>query len=618
MIKKTITLFILIILSVPIFSQTYFENREDIPEKYTWDMKILFTDWNHWKVNYKKTEKLVESFVVRDTFKTANELYETLYSLDTLRNRIEELSIYAMMLSNVNQKDEFASKQRYKAMVLDYKLRHKTAWISPCMQKLNPDSVYIWIKEFQKLKEYEFQYRAELRDKDHVISEEKEKTISRFDYAFYAFDDAYDALINLDNKTPEIVIKDTVLALNSTKYFDILRNEKNRKIRKQAYQTMSRKYNSSKNTIANLISGAAYMQFAYAQSYNFNSTLNYHIDYDSIPIKLYSDLIATLKKESKPLKKYHELRAKALNLEDYSASDMRFSISAPNMKYDIEQAKQLITNSVTTLGQDYVTKSSEILNNRTIDFFENKDNLTSVAYTTYCYSTPPFILTKYGNGLKDVYDLIHELGHGVHAIYSMEKQPISTFESTIFIDEITSTFNELLLTDYLLNKWKSQENRLYLLEIAINNIEYYYKSAIKADFVLQVYNNIENGEDVTASVLDDLYADIYTDFYAKTINDIDSSSWCSYGILEFYDYQYVSSMTASLNFYDKIKGGESEKWIKNYILLLESGSNDFPLNQLKKSGIDLLDKDNYSSISNYLSTLVDLYEKELRDSGLIN
>jgi oligoendopeptidase F len=618
MIKKTITLFILIILSVPIFSQTYFENREDIPEKYTWDMKILFTDWNHWKVNYKKTEKLVESFVVRDTFKTANELYETLYSLDTLRNRIEELSIYAMMLSNVNQKDEFASKQRYKAMVLDYKLRHKTAWISPCMQKLNPDSVYIWIKEFQKLKEYEFQYRAELRDKDHVISEEKEKTISRFDYAFYAFDDAYDALINLDNKTPEIVIKDTVLALNSTKYFDILRNEKNRKIRKQAYQTMSRKYNSSKNTIANLISGAAYMQFAYAQSYNFNSTLNYHIDYDSIPIKLYSDLIATLKKESKPLKKYHELRAKALNLEDYSASDMRFSISAPNMKYDIEQAKQLITNSVTTLGQDYVTKSSEILNNRTIDFFENKDKLTSVAYTTYCYSTPPFILTNYGNGLKDVYDLIHELGHGVHAIYSMEKQPISTFESTIFIDEITSTFNELLLTDYLLNKWKSQENRLYLLEIAINNIEYYYKSAIKADFVLQVYNNIENGEDVTASVLDDLYADIYTDFYAKTINDIDSSSWCSYGILEFYDYQYVSSMTASLNFYDKIKGGESEKWIKNYILLLESGSNDFPLNQLKKSGIDLLDKDNYSSISNYLSTLVDLYEKELIDNGLIN
>lgn len=617
MIKKTITLFALIILSVPIFSQTYFENREDIPEKYTWDMTLIFEDWNQWKENYKETEKLVESFVVRDTFKTANELYETLYSLDTLRNRIEKLSTYAMMLSNVNQKDEFASKQRYKAMVLDYKLRYKTAWISPCIQKLNPATVYKWINEFPKLTDYEFQYRADLRDKDHVIPEEKENTISQFDYAFYAFDDAYDALINLDNKTPEIVIEDTVLTLNSTKYFDILRNEKNRVVREQAYHAMISKYNSNKNTIANLINGAAYMQFAYAKSYNFNSTLEYHIDYDSIPTKLYSDLIETLKKESKPLRKYHELRAKAMKIEDYSASDKRFNISAPNMKYDIEKAKQLIINSIKPLGEEYATKSTESLNNRTIDYFENKDKLTSVAYTTYCYGTPPFILTTFGNGLKDVYDLIHELGHCLHAIYSMEKQPISTYESTIFIDEITSTFNELLLTDYLLNQWKSTENRLYLLEIAINNIEYYYKSAIKADFALQVYKSIENDEDVTASLLDKLYADIYTGFYGKTINNIDSSSWCSFGILDFYDYQYVSSMTASLNFYNKIKGGESEKWIENYTLLLESGCNDFPLNQLKKSGIDLLDKRNYSAISDYMTILVDMYEKELKEKGLI-
>nr|WP_321486115.1 M3 family metallopeptidase [uncultured Draconibacterium sp.] len=618
MIKKTITLFALIILSAPTFSQTYFENREDIPEKYTWDMTPIFDDWNQWKENYKETEKLVEAFVVRDTFKTATELYETLYSLDTLNNRIQKLSTYAMMLSHVNQRDEFASNQSYEAMVLDYDLRYKTAWISPCIKKLNPDSVNRWFKEIPKLMDYEFQYKADLRDKDHVIAEEKENTISRFEYAFYSFEDAYDALINLDNKAPKIVIEDTALTLNSTKYFNILRNDKNRTVRKQAYQAMSKKYNSNKNTIANLMKGAAYMQFAYAQSYNYNSTLEYHIDSDSIPTKLYSDLIETLKKESKPLQKYHQLRAKAMKLEDYSASDMRFNIFAPNVKYNIEKAKQLIENSVKPLGEEYLTKSTESLNNRTIDYFENKDKLTSVAYTTYCYGTPPFILTTYGNGLKDVYDLIHELGHGVHAIYSMEKQPISTYESTIFIDEITSTFNELLLTDYLLNQWESKENRLYLLEIAINNIEYYYKSAIKADFALQTYTNIEDDEDVTASTLDKLYVDIYTGFYGKTINNIDSSSWCSYGILDFYDYQYVSSITASLNFHDKIKGEESEKWIESYISLLESGSNDFPLNQLRKSGIDLLDKDNYSAISNYLTILVDLYEKELKNNGLIN
>jgi oligoendopeptidase F len=240
MIKKIIILFVLIILTTPFFSQIYFENRKDIPEKYTWDMTILFDGWNHWEDNYKETEKLIETFVIRDTFKTANELYETLCSLDTISNRIEKLSMYSSMLLSVKQTNEFASKKRYKAMILDNKLHYKTAWIAPCMQKLNPDSVYQWIMDFPKLKDYEFRYRSELRDKKHVIPAEKEQTISRFDFAFYAFDDAYDALINLDNKVPEIKLGDSVISLNSTKYFDILRNEKNRELRSKAYQKMNR------------------------------------------------------------------------------------------------------------------------------------------------------------------------------------------------------------------------------------------------------------------------------------------------------------------------------------------------------------------------------------------
>lgn len=618
MIIKTIKLLALLLINTAIFSQNYYENREDIPEKYTWDMKLLYDDWNHWQKEYRAVEKLVAAFTIRDTFNTASELYETLFSLDDLNNKIEKLSLYGMMLSNLNQNDEFAANKRYKAIVLDYKLRNKTAWVTPCIQKLNPDSVFKWMNNFPKLKDYEFEYKADLRDKGHIVPEKIENTISRFDYAYYAFDEAYEALVNLDNEEPKIEDGDSIIALNTTMYFNILRNEKNRALREQAYLQMSKKYNSNKNTIANLINGSANMQKAYALSYNYNSVLEYHINYDSIPTKLYADLIEALKKESAPLQKYHKLRAKALNIDDYAAYDTRFSISSPSMKYDIELAKQLIENSVKALGKKYGERSIEYLNNRTIDYFENKGKLTSVAYTTYCYGTPPFILTTYGGGLKDVYDLIHELGHGIHAIYSMEAQPISTYESTIFIDEITSTFNELLLTDYLLNHWKSNESKLYLLEIAINNIEYYYKSAIKADFVLQVFKMIENDEDLTATSLDNLYADIYSSFYGTSINNIDSSSWCSYGILEFYDYQYVSSMTASLNFFKKINGSSSKYWIDNYFSLLKAGGDDYPLNQLKKAGIDLMDKNNYSAISEYLTELVDMYEIELKEKGLVN
>lgn len=617
MIKRIYFSFLLVLISSFLTAQNYYEERDSIPDKYKWDMTLLFDDWRHWEKVYQKTETGVNAYAVEDTFNTASGMYEELYTIDTLSNRISKLSLYVKMLLDVNREDEFASKQQHKLMLLNNKFYLKTGWLYPYIQKIKPDTFYKWLNNYPKLKNYEYYYRNILRDSAHIISQKMEATISNFDYGIYGFFDAYNAIMLHDNKQAEININDSLVPLTSVAYANIMLNEENREIRKKAYLQARKKYNSNKNTIAALLSGALSMQYAYAQAYNFDSSIESVLDSDSIPVELYTNLIGIIKQNTAPLQKYHKLRAKALGISDYSPYDTGIRIALPKVKYDIEFAKELISKSVEPLGSIYKSKTDKCLNNRTIDYFENKNKLTGVAYCTHYYGSPPFILTSYGGSLKDIYDLIHELGHGVHADYSMENQSISTYESSIFIDEITSTFNELLLTDYLLNNWQGNESKLYLLETAINNIEYYYKSALHADFVYQLYDKVENRTEITASELDQLYAYIYSDFYGESISLIDSSSWCAYGIVDFYDYQYVTSMTASLKFFEEFKSNRKSDVLENYMSLLKAGGNDYPLNQLEKAGVDLMNAETYSAISEYMSLLVDEYEKELNRKGLL-
>lgn len=249
---------------------------------------------------------------------------------------------------------------------------------------------------------------------------------------------------------------------------------------------------------------------------------------------------------------------------------------------------------------------------RHIDFYETPHKVNNVAYSISYYGNAPFILTNFSHRLSDVFTLAHELGHAVHGMYACQSQPLSTAESSIFVDEVTSTLNELLLTDYLLNTADIGENRLYLLQWCIDNIEYYFRSALKADFAYQVYQYIESGEMASAKHFDKLYARLMNDYYGSALVLTDSSGWCRYGLVDFYDYQYVTSMTASILLYEKLKADTSGLILRRYETLLRAGGDDFPLRQLSKAGIDLLDDQNYQALSRYLAGLVAQYEAELK------
>lgn len=601
------------------YAQISFEKRSDIPAEYTWNLSPLFEDWKSWENEYKSVEKAIDEFGKKEKEITdAYRLFNVLYSVDTINECLTRLYLYAMMNVDVDQGDEHAFIQQSKAGNLLTSLNNNTSWIEPYLLDINTDTVYKWINTHPPLDAYRFYYKVLLREKEHTLPEKSENMINLFNNGFYSYDDAYNSLIYLDSKPPLLQTSDNkTIMLNSTNYYDILRNNPDREIRQNAVRLMNERYNSKKETISNLINGSSSMTYGYARAYGYKSALEYFLHSDSIPVELYTNLVETIKKNTKPLRKYHELRATALKTTNYSYCDKKYSFSKPSEKYDIGKAKNLIESALKVLGEEYSQNLDSMLSQRKIDYYESEDKLTSVAYTVSYYGGMPYILTSYGDNLKDIFDLIHELGHAVHSIYSIKNQPVSNYRSSIFIDEITSTINELFLTDYLLNSKDINENRLYILQSAIENIEYYYNSALKADFVLQLFKQIENDEPVTSSFLDNLYAKLYTEYYGNSISHIDSGGWASYGIIDFYDYQYVSSMIASLNYFNKIKNDTTDKWLSNYFTLLKSGGNDFPLSQLRKAELNLMDTKNYMILPDYMTELVNTYEKELQIKGYL-
>ena len=603
------------------FNQVFYENRNDIPEKYKWDLTTLYKNWNDWESEFIKTSGLLEELEINNekVIKNSSQLYDVLYMNDSLNNNLVKLYLYAMLQRDIDQNDETVQENEMRISNLFNDFYDASAWTDPYILKINTDTIMHWFVDNHNLNDYEFYYRMLRRDEEHVRSEEIQQLINLFINGYNALDNARSELFYSDIETPLLIMPEgDSIKLNSANINDILANNPDREIRKKALELNNDKFCSKKNTSASLLNGSCEMLYGFSQAYKYSSTLEMFLYSDSIPLSLYSNIVETVKKDTRAIQRYHKIRAKALGLEDYESADKTYNIVKLDKEYDIEMAIKIIKESVKPLGPDYVKKLDVMLNQRKIDMFENEGKVTSMAYSTNYYGNSPFILMNYSNTLTDMFYLIHELGHAIHAMYAMNSQPLSNYESTIFIDEVTSTLNELFLTDYLLNSVKNTDEQIYILQSVIENIEYYFKSTLKADFAYQIFSAVETGQPLTASYLDELYSEIFKEYYGNSLANINPSTWTFFGNLDFYDYQYTSSMITSIIFFNEIKKDRTSASIEKYLDLLKSGGNNYPVAQLKKVGIDITDTKNYTILSSYLSDLVDQYEKALIKGGYIN
>lgn len=303
-------------------------------------------------------------------------------------------------------------------------------------------------------------------------------------------------------------------------------------------------------------------------------------------------------------------------MKEYHYYDNSISLLEYDKEFSYEEAKQLVIDSVLPLGEEYQNKIKTALSDGWLDVME-KENKRSGAYSINIYDVHPYMLLNYQGTLDDVFTLAHELGHTMHSILSTEHQPFATHSYTIFVAEVASTFNERLLLDSMLEKTKDPKERIILLEQALGNIVgTYYIQTLFANYEYQAHQLVERGEAVTPDILSGIMEQLFKQYFGDTLvfDELQKIIWSRiphFYHSPYYVYQYATSFAASANLYKQLKTNPES--VTKYLRLLQSGGNDYPMEQLKKAGADLSKVESFDAIAEEFNRLLDLLEKELEN-----
>ncbi|TDT71381.1 oligopeptidase F [Hypnocyclicus thermotrophus] len=596
-------------------------NKTDI--QYNWNVNDIYSNWEEWQKDFDKIVTLMDEISqLKGSIKDATSLIKILDLNEKLSILSYKIYRYPQLQRDINSKDDFLNKKFQEVGILFSKFSVATSWLTPEMLTIPQDTMKKWIEENpEKLEKHRFSLMNMYRLQKHVLDEEKEKLLSYYSQFRNTPQDIYTALSVTDIEFPIIKLSDnSEIKLTRGKYNKILNTNRNREDRKKSYENFNKIFLKNKNTYAAIYKSILLRGVASAKSRNYNSTLEGALEGNNIPVAVYETLINSVKENTKPLKKYRELRKKALKIDDYRPWDSYISLVDYDNKYDYEKAKELVLKSLYSMDSEYIKKAKKALNNRWIDVYE-KEGKRSGAYSAGTYGVHPYMLLNYNGTLDSVFTLAHELGHTMHTLLSDENQPFATHNYTIFVAEVASTYNEKLLLEYMLKTSDDPKEKIALLEQAINNIVgTFFTQVMFADFEYQAHKLAENNTPITAEILDNIVENLLNNYYGEDRYKDEYSNIFWTRIPHFYNspyyvYQYATCFASSSKIYNNIKS--NPKNLDTYIELLKSGGNDFPIEQLKKSGVDLTKKETILKVINELDELVDELEKVLKENNMI-
>ena len=607
--------------SAPLYSQKVYDNRDEIPSEYKWNLNDIYKNWNEWEAGLQELKNKMDEIV---SYK--GKLKESPANLLKVKKLDDELEIlsdkvysYPQLTRDQDTRNQEMNAKLQQVQILLAKFNTATSWINPEMLEIPWDTMKKWLED-PAFKPYRFGIEDLYRQQAHVLDESKETLLSYFTRFSQSPRDIYTNLSTADVDFPTITLSngDKVQVTNGN-YSRVLATNYNQEDRKNTFEAHYGVYKANENTYAAIYKAVCQKDWAEAQARNYKSCLEAQLAGNNIPVAVYENLVNTVKANTEPLKKYERLRKKVLGLKEYHSYDGSIPLTDFNKTYPYEDAKEWVLASVKPLGMDYQSKMETALKGGWIDVFENKGK-TSGAYSADAYGVHPYMLLNYNETLDNVFTLGHELGHTMHTLLSDENQPFATSEYTIFVAEVASTFNEDLLLDYLLTQTKDPKERINLLQQAIRGITgTFYFQVLLADFELQAHRLVENGKPITAEVLNKIMDDLFNTYYGDTYSkdEILDRVWARIPHIyrtPFYVYQYATCYASSAKLHhDATTGSEADREAarERYLNLLKSGGSDYPMEELKKAGVDLTKPETVNAVINLLDKLVTQLEEEI-------
>ena len=595
--------------------------RKDIPKEYKWNLDDIYENYEKWNEDLEKMEKIQKELIgYKGKFDKEDKLLEFLKKQEESEKIAYKLYRYPQLARDLDSSDKKATENMQKIQFLFAKMGTELSWVNPELIE-NRENIEKWIQK-KEFSDYRFGLENLFRLQNHVLDEDKSKLLSYYSSYFSVPRSIYSEITVTDVEWPLVTLNNgeeiQATAANYSKVVSTNRNQEDRKLIFENYYGI---FEKRKNTIAAIYNSILQKNIASSKAYNYKSFLASALEDNNIPEDIYLNLINTAKESTAPLKRYIKLRKEILGLSEYHNYDGSINLVKFDKEYEYDDAKKIVLNSIAPLGKDYAKKMENAISKGWLDVFETQGK-RSGAYSAGVYGVHPYMLLNYNKTLDSVFTLAHELGHTLHTLYSQENQPFSTSDYTIFVAEVASTFNERLLLDYMLEKTQDPTEKIALLEQEIRNITgTFYFQALLADYEYQAHKLAETGQPITADVLSKITEGLFEAYYGDEIekDELLSIFWARvphFFNSPFYVYQYATCFASSTILYDKMIKNEDEnvriEALKKYIELLGSGGNDFPMNQLKKAGVDLSKKSTIEAVSKQLDSLLDKLEAEIK------
>ena len=594
--------------------------RDNIGQEYKWNLSDIYENYSAWEKDFEKVGELKRELAkFKGQFGNEGKLLEFFQKQEEMDKISYKLYRYPQLARDLNSSDKEAVEHLQKVQFLFAEISTELSWVNSELVD-NRENIEKWIEK-KEFDDYRFGLKNLFRLQKHILEEKESKLLSYYSSFFSAPRSIYSEVTVTDVEWPQVTLSSgEKVDVTPANYSKILSTNRNQEDRKTMFQTFYTIYEKKKNTIAAIYNSILQKGIASKKAYNYDSFLLSHLESYNIPEEIYLNLVNTAKNNTKPLQRYLKLRKKILGLEKYYNFDGSINLIEFDKEYEYDDAKEIVLNSVAPLGKDYVEKMKKAISEGWLDVFEAKGKRTG-AYSAGVYGVHPYMLLNYNKTLDSVFTLAHELGHTLHTLYSDENQPFSMADYTIFVAEVASTFNERLLLDYMLENTNDPKERIALLEQEIGNIVgTFYFQALLADYEYQAHKLAEAGEPITAEVLSKIMEDLFDKYYGDIIekDDLIYIFWARvphFFNSPFYVYQYATCFASSAILYEKMINSSDEskrkETLDKYIQLLSSGGNDFPMEQLKKAGVDLSKIETIEAVAKQFDLLLDKLEVEI-------
>jgi len=567
--------------------------RSDVDPKYQWKLEDIYATNDSWDADFKRAESLlpkVQSYKGKLAQSGAT-LLAALKALDEINGVVENLLVYANMRRDEDNRVAIHQGQVDRITSLSARVGEGTAFLTPEVVAIPAARLTSFYQSTPGLRMYRHDLEDTRRLRAHTLSTAEEKLLaSARDFSgaageiFTAFNNAdlrYGTIRDADGKEMELTKGSYQRSLESP----------DRRVRHDAFAGLLGAYGKFNNTLGAMMNGNVKQDEFYARARKYDSAVSAALDVNNIPVSVYQNLVNTVDAHLEPLHRYASLRKKWMNLDTLHVYDL-YAPLVPDARMEVsfDQARENVLAGLKPMGDEYLSAFRSGFDGGWIDVYETEGK-TSGAYNWGSYTSHPYVLLNWSNTLEDEFTLAHEMGHAMHSYFTHKNQPYIYGNYATFVAEVASTTNEATLVNYLLSQNITKQQRLYLLNFLLEQIRTtFFRQTLFAEFELRTHELVEKGEPLTAEAMNQMYRDLYQKYYGPDLV-VDAGAEYEWSRIphfyrSFYVYQYATSYAAATALSKKILT-EGQPEVDRYLSFLKSGSSEYPIEVLKRAGIDM-------------------------------